>query len=105
VLGAARHLYLHSRESLRELAAAHGLRLLRIEDDSTGFQFWGSEQIRRGIPLATEDGRIVPRAELARAVPRYERRARALNRQERGDQIAAVFVPAPAAAARGSERA
>lgn len=50
-LDAPRHLVLHTRRSLAQLAAAAGFSLLGSEDDGTAFQFWGSEQYRRGIPL------------------------------------------------------
>jgi SAM-dependent methyltransferase len=51
-----RHFYLHTEQSLRLLAEAAGFRVVRTEYDSSGLQFWGSEQIRRGIPSADERG-------------------------------------------------
>lgn len=50
-LDAPRHLFLHTRESLRRLADDAGLRMEAAVCDSYEFQFWGSEQYRRDIPL------------------------------------------------------
>jgi SAM-dependent methyltransferase len=50
-LDAPRHLYLHSFESMKQLASEAGLRLVELTWDSTEFDFAGSEQYRRGIPL------------------------------------------------------
>ena len=90
-LDAPRHLYLHSVDSLRTLAAQAGLRLDAVQHDSTAFQFWGSEQYRQGIAL--RDPRSLAQdpastlftgAELAA----YERRAQAANAAQAGDQAA-----------------
>lgn len=50
-LDAPRHLHLHTPASMRLLAERAGFEVDRVEFDSTGFQFWGSEQYRRGIAL------------------------------------------------------
>jgi len=93
-LDAPRHLYLHSRESLKRLAAAHGLRVARMEDDSDGFQFWGSEQYRRDIPLTSPEGHSKRRPLFAAAeLAGYDNRARELNAAGRGDQFVAVLEP------------
>lgn len=54
-LDAPRHLYLHSLSSIELLGANAGLRLVDRCWDSTAFEFWGSEQYRRGIPLMAEE--------------------------------------------------
>ena len=97
-LDAPRHFYLHSVASIHALAAQAGFRVEAIESDSTAFQFWGSEQYRRGIALmlpgshaiAPAPGLFTP-AEL-RA---YARRAEALNRERDGDQIVVYLRRAP----------
>lgn len=50
-LDAPRHLVVQSRQSLGRLAAAAGLELAEMVFDSKAFQFWGSEQYQRDIPL------------------------------------------------------
>jgi SAM-dependent methyltransferase len=83
-----RHLHLFSRRGLASLAGQAGLRVAGGWDDSTGFQFWGSELGLAGRALAgAEPGRLFTRAQ-RRA---WEAEARALNRASRGDSIAVVL--------------
>jgi 2-polyprenyl-3-methyl-5-hydroxy-6-metoxy-1,4-benzoquinol methylase len=91
-LDAPRHLWLPSREGLGRLAVRAGLTLAEVRDDSAGFQFWGSEQVGRGIPLAGPRSYAVDPAaspfspeELAA----WEQEAVALNAAGRGDQVIA----------------
>lgn len=93
-LDSPRHLYLHSRESLRLMAEQLGLRVLRMDDDSSSFQFWGSEQYRRGIALTDPRGhgkahRLFDKAEMKA----FARRAEELNRKGEGDQVSLVLAP------------
>jgi len=89
-LDAPRHLHLFARDAVRRLGAAHGFRLEHVEDDATPFQFWGSEQYRRGIPLrdprshAVAAGGLFTAAELRGWVEETAR----LNAAGRGDQAA-----------------
>jgi SAM-dependent methyltransferase len=87
-LDAPRHLHLHTSESMRILADGAGLEIVRTEYDSTGFQFWGSEQYRRGISLTDprshafgSEGSVFSRREMKD----FERRAAELNRKGIGD--------------------
>lgn len=50
-----RHLYLHSRESIRLLGVKSGLRLFATICDSLELEFYGSEQYLKGIPLTAEN--------------------------------------------------
>jgi SAM-dependent methyltransferase len=91
---APRHLCLHTERSLRLLAAATGFEVSDIAYDSTAFQFWGSEQYRRGIALrdarsyaVNRRGSLFSRADIAA----YEREAERLNRIGEGDQ-ACVYL-------------
>lgn len=84
-LDAPRHRAIPSREGMHRLAARLGLHVERSWDDSTAFQFWGSEGYRRGLCLESFSAapqRLFPRASL-RA---WAARAAALNRAGRGDQ-------------------
>jgi SAM-dependent methyltransferase len=92
-----RHFYLHTRRSMEILAAGSGFSVERVDFDSTGFQFWGSEQYLKGIPLfspgshAVDPGRGVFPEESLR---RWEERARELNRLGLGDQACFFLEPA-----------
>ena len=90
-LDAPRHLYLHSVESLTRLAAKVGFRLEKLLYDSTDFQFWGSEQYARDIPLRSERSYLEnPKRSIfsPQEIHTFRRRADDLNREERGDQAA-----------------
>jgi SAM-dependent methyltransferase len=90
-LDAPRHLVLHSRQSIGLLAERCGFRVSRITDDADAFQFWGSEQYRRGIPLmrsGCHDIAPAPGAFTAAQLRDMDRRADRLNREHAGDQIA-----------------
>jgi hypothetical protein len=91
-LDAPRHFYLHSRRSFEHVVTSAGFRIVKLWCDSTGFQFWGSEQYERDIPLYSERSWLVaPERSVFsnEQIEEYERRARDLNAAERGDQIVA----------------
>ena len=50
-LDAPRHFFLHSLKSMELLAQEAGLSIEKTIYDSTDFQFWGSEQYLKDIPL------------------------------------------------------
>jgi SAM-dependent methyltransferase len=92
-----RHVWLPSRAGLAALAARAGLEIVGTHDDSNDFQFWGSEQARRGIVLTDPRSRYVHARGstfTAREIRRYRRRARALNRLSDGDQTV-VYLRSP----------
>jgi SAM-dependent methyltransferase len=87
-----RHLVIQTKASMEVLAGRAGLLLEKVVFDSTSFQFWGSEQYRRNLPL--EDSRSVlhapPNGPFTPAeMHEWEQRAVYLNQMEQGDQ--AVF--------------
>jgi len=89
-LDAPRHLYLHSKESIRMLAEQAGFRVENITSDSTSFQFWGSEQYRRGMALMMPGSHAIAPAAGAFSASElrdFGRRAAQLNRVNDGDQI------------------
>lgn len=88
-LDAPRHLFLHTVCSMEHLAAAAGLRIAEVQHDSDMFQFWGSEQYLKDIPLYDErsyernrDGSIFSPEQLAA----FKAQATQLNQLGRGDQ-------------------
>lgn len=53
-IDAPRHLFLHSLKSIEILASKVNLKIKEVIFDSTEFQFWGSEQYIKDIPLQDE---------------------------------------------------
>jgi len=91
---APRHLHLFSREGIARLADRVGMAGLEIRDVSTAFQFWGSEQYRKGIPLESERSfaKHPERAPFTKQdIHAFERRAQELNRAGEGDEIAVLL--------------
>ncbi len=91
-LDAPRHFFLHSVESIQVLADKTGLHLRNVVYDSTSFQFWGSEQYRKGIPFYDPNSYAVnPRNSIftPRDIARFAERADELNAAREGDQ--AIF--------------
>lgn len=90
-IDAPRHFYLHSIQSVKRVVEKVGLRLDKVLYDSNDFQFWGSEQYLEGIPLKSERSYAENPARSifsAGDIKAFKKRARTLNRQERGDQAA-----------------
>lgn len=89
-----RHLTIFSRIGMQRLCTDLGLIVTRLEDDSTAFQFWASEQLRSGLPLVAETSHFVNPARSgfsAAEIQRWENEAAELNAQGRGDQAAWVL--------------
>ena len=89
-LDAPRHLFIHSRDSLRNLASGAALRVAHSFCDSGTLQFWGSERYKAGYPLGTgpHDAESLPIG--TGQLREYARQAERLNRLGQGDQ--GVFV-------------
>lgn len=94
-LDAPRHYFLHTEKSIRNIAANAGLEVTRIIYDSNSFQFWASEQYRRGIPLRDRRSLLEsPRDHsfTSEELESYKAQAIELNRKGQGDQAAFFFV-------------
>ena len=92
---APRHFFLHTPKSLEIVASACGFRVTHVVYDSTAFQFWGSEQYCRDIPLYASNSWFVSRRKsifTSDQMCAYEERASALNREGRGDQLSAYLI-------------
>ena len=90
-LDAPRHFFLHSVESIKTLGEKTGLELYEVSYDSNAFQFWGSEQYKKDIPLKderscneTKVGSIFTNTEILT----YAKKAERLNINNQGDQAA-----------------
>lgn len=101
-MDAPRHRFLFTRRAVGLITEQAGFTIHDAFSDSDAFQFWGSEQYRRGIPLQPvddEDRRTRDRkgckadqftpAELRR----FRRRAARLNSRDDGDQACFVLRP------------
>lgn len=95
-LDAPRHLFLPSREGLERLVHSAALQVVDRLDDSAAFQFWGSEQARRGIALTSrESWGVDPSASALtrRQIINWALAARRANKAGRGDQVSWVLEP------------
>ena len=95
-LDAPRHLFLHSVESMRILAQQADLTLSEVIYDSTQMQFLISELYQQDIALvdrkeATKNIRDYLRYKASRW--KYAKRAKQLNKEDKGDQAAFILRP------------
>jgi 2-polyprenyl-3-methyl-5-hydroxy-6-metoxy-1,4-benzoquinol methylase len=93
-LDAPRHFFLHSCKSMELLANEVGLALVDVIYDSNDFQFWGSEQIKKGIKLNDENSYVKsPKKSIFKrdTMANFARHARELNCEKQGDQAAFYF--------------
>jgi SAM-dependent methyltransferase len=88
-LDAPRHIVVQTRMSMKRIAADVGLDISRVAYDSTSFQFWGSEQYRRDIPLDDPRTPFFPKEQLRR----WAREAARLNRRSAGDHASFILRP------------
>ncbi len=92
-LDAPRHFYIHSLKSLGILVEQAGLSVCDVFYNSDEFQFWGSEQYSKGIPLASENSYWVDKDRsifTAVQITEFRNLAQQLNDYRDGDQ--AVFI-------------
>jgi predicted SAM-dependent methyltransferase len=90
-LDAPRHLFLFTAEEFSKLASAAGFKVRKIRYDSTAFQFWGSEQYARDIPLMHESSHFVNPENspfTSEQIASYTAEADRLNARGEGDQAA-----------------
>lgn len=91
-LDAPRHFFLHSRKSMQILGEQSNLELYKVVYDSTHFQFSGSEKYLKDIPLRSkQNGGLMKLIQVKRKQRTYQKEAKLLNQQERGDQAAFFF--------------
>ncbi|MCF6190095.1 MAG: class I SAM-dependent methyltransferase [Cocleimonas sp.] len=97
-LDAPRHLFLHSLQSMNELAEQQGFKLENVVYDSFAFQQWGSEQYKKDIALHDENSYAVSpeKSPFSSAdIREYEEHSKELNESKSGDQ-AAFYLRKPA---------
>ena len=94
-LDAPRHFFLHSLDSLKVLAEKTNFKIKEIVCDSDEFQFWGSQQYLKNIPLMAENsyGRDPAKSIFSRGeINNYKNMAVKLNRESQGDQAIVYMV-------------
>jgi len=90
-LDAPRHFFLHSIESISLLAKMANLTLDKVVYDSTEFQFWGSEQYLRDIPLhdpRSYDKNPEKPIFSEEEINSFKEKAKELNSKKKGDSCA-----------------
>lgn len=95
-LDAPRHVVIHTEKSFGMLAERAGFAITRIDYDSTEFQFWGSEQYRRDVPLHDPRSCHANRAHplfTEREMSSFRAAARDLNERRDGDQACFYLRP------------
>jgi SAM-dependent methyltransferase len=100
-IDAPRHTHIPTVEGFRLVAERSGLTVEASGDDSTDFQFWGSDEYARGIPRPKS--RVLRRGRAALLAPARwgeRRRAAELNAKGLGDQGWFILRHADAAANR-----
>jgi SAM-dependent methyltransferase len=93
---APRHITVFSRAGMDRLAETAGLEVVDTWDDSTSFQFWGSEQVVARVPLESPSSHMVHPAASSfsrEQVAAWDRRARMNNAAGHGDQAVWVLRP------------
>ncbi|MFO0918387.1 MAG: class I SAM-dependent methyltransferase [Planctomycetaceae bacterium] len=101
-LDAPRHFFLHSVKSMEILADRCGLMVSEVLYNSSAFQFWGSEQYRRQIPLRSPQSYAEnPAGSIFsdQAIQEFSNRAQDLNKDGRGDSAVFFLRPQSAQAA------
>lgn len=93
-LVAPRHFYLHTLNSLKFLIEKSDLHLQEVIYDSTGFQFWGSEQYKRDISLYRNlQSQLLSQGGLftIEEMRQWDAKASEFNQKELGDQIMLII--------------
>jgi 2-polyprenyl-3-methyl-5-hydroxy-6-metoxy-1,4-benzoquinol methylase len=93
-LDAPRHFFLHSTKSLQILGNKANLSLKEVVYNSVAFQFWGSEQYLKDIPLKSNNSYSKNRSNsifTKKQIKDFEQQACELNRRNQGDSAAFYF--------------
>jgi SAM-dependent methyltransferase len=85
-----RHIVIFSRQGFSNLATRIGFRLDETIDDSSDFQFWGSEMYCRDIALMSKP---IDEIFSQKQFGEFRERAAELNSEGLGDQVAFIISP------------
>lgn len=88
-LDSPRHLFIHTKESIKILADKSGFEIVKIDYDSRSWQLWGSEQYSIDIPLIDDRSYYVnPDKSIftEKQISEFEEKTIELNKNGVGDQ-------------------
>lgn len=88
-----RHLHIFSEKGLGKLVGKYGYHISKVIYDSSSYQFWGSEQFVKGIPLRAENSYYESKENSIfndYEIGEFEKQAKACN--DRGEGDTACFV-------------
>ena len=91
-----RHLHIFTKKSLERVVGRYGYTVSRVIYESNEYQFWASEQYKRGIPLRSPQSYYEnPAASIfsAEEIAAFRRRAEQLNKEGLGDVACFVVEP------------
>jgi SAM-dependent methyltransferase len=89
-LDAPRHLFLYSLKAVEILSRQAGFTIKDVLYDSSGAQFWASEQYIKDIPLRSERSHYTaPDKSIfsPEEIKKFDQKAEDLNREKKGDQV------------------
>ena len=93
-IDAPRHFFIHTLKSLQILVDKTNLKIKHYTFDSDAFQFWGSEQYVKDIPLMSKNSFLVnPKKSIFKnnQIKKFQEKANCLNSKELGDHIFLVL--------------
>ncbi|MBF2009680.1 MAG: class I SAM-dependent methyltransferase [Chlorogloeopsis fritschii C42_A2020_084] len=88
-IDAPRHFFIHTIRSMEILTSQAGFKTFDVEYNSNSYQFWGSEQIIKNIPIMDNSSHAVnPKNSIFSKIQmkNFEAKATQLNEQKDGDQ-------------------
>jgi hypothetical protein len=85
-IDAPRHFYLHSINSINQLAIKSNLEIFTLKYDSYGLQFYGSELYKKNISL-TSGLSMLKKYFSVSELTRYDAQSKKLNSEFYGDQL------------------
>jgi len=92
-IDAPRHFFIHTLNSFQFLTEKVNLSIKRTIFNSTEFQFLGSEQYKKGIPLNADNSHTVSLKKIifpSKVIKNFKKKAEILNNNQEGDQ--AIFI-------------
>ena len=92
-IDAPRHLIIHTLDSFELLLENTNLKIKKVVFDSDEFQFWGSEQYKKNIPLMADNSYLInPKKSIftQKQINEFRKKSKKLNEQKIGDH--ALFI-------------